>query len=100
MFILSTTWGYLNASVSLYIHNSGTTSNTKDVRRISEDVRMTSTGCRDKDSKKIKIYLEDVQRMSKGFPKDVLRMSKGHPEGSKGDLQRKDWGCIIMHTSA
>ena len=65
-----------------------------------KDVRMTSTGCRDKDSKKIKIYLEDVQRMSKGFPKDVLRMSKGHPEGSKGDLQRKDWGCIIMHTSA
>ena len=49
-----------------------------------KDVRMTSTGCRDKDSKKIKIYLEDVQRMSKGFPKDILRMSKGHPEGSKG----------------
>ena len=65
-----------------------------------KDVRMTSTGCREKDSKKLKIYLEDVQRMSKGFPKDVLRMSKGHPEGSKGDLQRKDWGCIIMHTSA
>ena len=76
----------------------------KKIQRMSEgyqkDVRMTSTGCRDKDSKKIKIYLEDVQRMSKGFPKDVLRMSKGHPEGSKGDLQRKDWGCIIMHTSA
>ena len=66
----------------------------------TKDVRMTSTGCRDKDSKKIKIYLEDVQRMSKGFPKDILRMSKGHPEGSKGVLQRKDWGCIIMHTSA
>ena len=57
--------------------------NTKDVWRISE-------GCQD-----------DVYRMSRGFPKDVLRMSKeGHPEGSKGDLQRKDWGCIIMHTSA
>ena len=65
----------------------------KKIQRMSEgyqkDVRMTSTGCRDKDSKKIKIYLEEVQRMS-----------KGHPEGSKGDLQRKDWGCIIMHTSA
>ena len=76
----------------------------KKIQRMSEgyqkDVRMTSTGCRDKDSKKIKIYLEDVQRMSKGFPKDILRMSKGHPEGSKGVLQRKDWGCIIMHTSA
>mgnify|MGYP006863942153 CR=1 FL=1 len=45
---------------------------------------MTSRGCRDKDSKKIQIYLEHVQRMSRGCPEDVLRMSKGHPEGSKG----------------
>ena len=40
-----------------------------------KDVRMTSTGCTDKDSKKIKIYLEDVQRMSTGFPKDFQRIS-------------------------
>ena len=52
--------------------------------RYQKDVRMTSRGCRDKDSKKIKIYLEDVQRVSRRFPKDILRMSKGHPEGSKG----------------
>ena len=60
----------------------------KKIQRMSEgnqkDVRMTSRRCRVKDSKKIKRYLEDVQRMSKGFPKDVLRMSKGHPEGSRG----------------
>ena len=51
----------------------------KKIQRMSEgyqkDVRMTSTGCRDKDSKKIKIYLEDVQRMSRGCPKDFQRIS-------------------------
>ena len=55
-----------------------------------KDVRMTSRGCRDKDSKKIKIYLEHVQRMSRGSPeeglgmyinKDILRMSKRASRG-------------------
>ena len=45
---------------------------------------MTSRVCRDKDGKKIKIYPEDVQRMSRGFPEDIQRMPTGHPEGSKG----------------
>ena len=56
------------------------------IQRMSEvyqnDVRMTSTGCRDKDSKKIKIYLEDVQRISKGCPEDVQRASRGVQRGS------------------
>ena len=65
----------------------------KKMQRMSEgnlkDVRITSRGCRDKDSKNIKIYLEDVQRMSRGFPNDILRMSKGHPEGSKGSPEEE-----------
>ena len=32
---------------------------------------MTSRGCRDKDSKKIKIYPDDVQRMSRGCPEAI-----------------------------
>jgi hypothetical protein len=46
---------------------------------------------------------KDVQRMSKECPEDLQRMSRGCPKGiQRGpkDLQRKDWGCIIMHTSA
>ena len=64
----------------------------KKIQRMSEgyqkDVRMTSTGCRDKDSKKIKIYLEDVRRMSRGCLEDVQRISKGCPE----DVQRASRG--------
>ena len=65
----------------------------KKIQRMSEgyqkDVRMTSTGCRDKDSKKIKIYLEDVQRISKGCPEDVQRrasrgVQRGSPEEGLG----------------
>ena len=62
----------------------------KKIQRMSEgyqkDVRMTSTGCRDKDSKKIKIYLEDVQRISKGYPEDVQRASRGVQRISRGRI--------------
>ena len=57
----------------------------KKMQRMSEgnqkDVRMTSRQCRDKDSKKINIYLEDVQRVSRGCPKDILRMSRRASRG-------------------
>ena len=71
---------------------------TKDVRRMlstrrcPEHVKRMSRGCP-----------EDVQKMSRGCPEDFQRISIGCQEGiQRGpkDLQRKGWGCIIMHTSA
>ena len=45
------------------------------------------------DGKNYKECLEEVRRMSKGFPEDIQRMPEGIQWGPK-DLQRMDWGCI------
>ena len=45
------------------------------------------------DEKNYKECLEEVRRMSKGFPEDIQRMPEGIQWGPK-DLQRMDWGCI------
>ena len=54
--------------------------------RYKKVVRMTSRGCRDKDSKNIKFHLEDVQRISKGYPEDVQRASRGVQRISRGRI--------------
>ena len=58
----------------------------KKYKECLKDVRMTSTGCRDKDSKKIIIYLENVQRISKRYPEDVQRASRGVQRISRGRI--------------
>ena len=64
--------------------------------KITKNVSTKSRGCPDDIQRMVRGWSEDVQRISRGYPEDV---PKGIQRGPK-DLQRKDWGCIVMHTSA
>ena len=69
----------------------------------TEDVKRMYRGCPENVQRMSRGCPANVQRMSRRCPEDVQRISRGCPEGiQRGpkDLLRRNWGCIVMHTSA